>query len=355
MKKLIGILLAVLALTLIIGCQTTKPTPTPTPTPTPVVVPTGTNAVQVQEKGFSPSSGPMELKLMFGNPSAIDSWKVDIAGDNGVVYTFKDTKVVDNVQWGGQNDSGSLVPDGKYSAILSVSYKNVSKPVVAQSSQFVLVSSAPAVSLLASSLLITPNEKGGIDPIKFTIAGMSPFADISSWTLNVFDNASKEVATASATASKPNDVYTWDGKVEFGNSVDPTKPYEVVVSVKDEFGNVGKAMVNLAASTSKKAVMIDLTSDKYTLGGPDMKFNMSFGKLAIEVKSWKIELKKGNDVIRTINSSGLFLSKSASWDGKNDNGSSAPEGQYTAALSVDYGLVFGQAMAISAPFTVVSK
>ena len=355
MKKLIGILLTVLALTLIIGCQTTHPVKPPIPTPIPVVpvVVPETNGIEPQAKGFSPANATMNFNLVFGNQNLIKDWKVEITNDQDVVVkTFTDTKAVQTLNWDGKTDAAATVPDGKYVAVLSIEYKSDLKPVSVQSQAFVLDATPPTVMVVSDSMAVTPDEKGGIKPIEFTISATSSLADVTDWTLSVFSSDKKQVANVSG--KEPKDTYIWTGKIEFGNSVDPTVPYNVIASVKDEYGNSGQATMSLTASKANRVVMIDLTADKYILGGAvkTLKFNLSFGKLAIQVKSWKIELKHGNDLIRTLNNTGLFIPKTAEWDGKTDSGFEAPEGQYTATMTVNYGLIFGQAVAISAPFTV---
>jgi flagellar hook assembly protein FlgD len=347
MKKFIALILVVLGVLVVIGCQTTKPV-TPV-NPTPVVV-SGQNSVEFQGTGFSPAIGPLTLQLTFSNSTLVKDWKIEIGNAQGVVKTFTDVSPVATLTWDGKNDSNVVVPDGNYTATLSVNYKNDLKSTTFQSQQFAVVSTPPVVAIIADSLLLTLDGKGGIKPIKFTIAANSAIANPASWTFSVLDANKKEVASASG--NYPSNVYTWDGKVQYQNSIDPSQQYTAVANVKDEFGNSSQDSIKLTPSDSKKIVMITIATDQFFSKDKAIKFGLSFGKLAIEVKSWKIEIKnESGAVVRTINSSGLFLVKSASWDGKTDAGFIAGNGKYTATLTVDYGLVFGQATAVSGPFT----
>lgn len=339
----------------------------PTPTPTPIVVPTipstpipnpavptiavEPSSVQLQAKGFSPILGTLSFNLLFGNQQYIKDWKLEIAADKGVQKTFTDTKAITSLNWDGKSDVGVVVPDGNYIATLSVTYNTLLlKSVTIVTQVFGVASSAPLVSIAPDPGQIVADDKGSIKPVYLTIVAHTPFAAMSDWAVSIIDSNKKEIATMAG--HYPQNVYIWNGKIEFGNSVDPNQVYTIVATVKDEFGNTSKSSISLVASDSKKVAMIYLTSDKFTVS-PSMKtikFNLSFGKIAIEAKSWKIEIKKGNDVVRTINSRGLFLAKAAEWDGKKDNGLAAGDGEYTATLTVNYGVIFGTSVAISAPF-----
>ena len=71
------------------------------------------------------------------------------------------------------------------------------------------------------------------------------------------------------------------------------------------------------------------------------------------VKTWKLEfLDSSQRAQKTFNGDGSNLPAAVSWDGKNDSGSFAPEGTYTARLSVDYGGAFKPGTATSAPFVL---
>jgi len=68
------------------------------------------------------------------------------------------------------------------------------------------------------------------------------------------------------------------------------------------------------------------------------------------VKSWKIAFASDQGVQRTL--SGTSLPDIVTWDGRNDSGSNAIEGSYTATLYLDYGEAFLQASATSGSFVL---
>ena len=54
------------------------------------------------------------------------------------------------------------------------------------------------------------------------------------------------------------------------------------------------------------------------------------------IKSWKVELTGGGKAQKSWSGDSKYLPASLTWDGKSDTGSMAPEGTYTAKLSIDY-------------------
>ena len=70
------------------------------------------------------------------------------------------------------------------------------------------------------------------------------------------------------------------------------------------------------------------------------------------VASWNISIldAKQKTAVKTFKGDGGDLPERISWDGLNDSGSLVPEGQYLAALAVDYGGKFNSTTATSKPF-----
>ena len=54
------------------------------------------------------------------------------------------------------------------------------------------------------------------------------------------------------------------------------------------------------------------------------------------IKSWKVELTSGGKAQKSWSGDAKYLPASLTWDGKSDAGAMAPEGTYTAKLSIDY-------------------
>ncbi|MDA8425927.1 MAG: OmpA family protein [Treponema sp.] len=86
-------------------------------------------------------------------------------------------------------------------------------------------------------------------------------------------------------------------------------------------------------------------------GHTSIDFSLLFAK-GESVKSWKVQIAGPAGVQRSFSGTGTKLPSSLSWDGANDSGSPAPEGRYTASLSVDYGDAFTPGTASTKPFVL---
>jgi hypothetical protein len=72
------------------------------------------------------------------------------------------------------------------------------------------------------------------------------------------------------------------------------------------------------------------------------------------VKSWQVAIASDKGGQRKFSGDGSKLPSTLEWDGKTDSGATAPDGSYTAALSIDYGDAFEAATATSKPFILDS-
>jgi outer membrane protein OmpA-like peptidoglycan-associated protein/flagellar hook assembly protein FlgD len=71
------------------------------------------------------------------------------------------------------------------------------------------------------------------------------------------------------------------------------------------------------------------------------------------IKSWKVEVASGAAAaVRTWKGDASYLPASLTWDGKGDSGTAAPEGKYTAKLSIEYASKFQPASAESTSFVL---
>ncbi|HET6485075.1 MAG TPA: FlgD immunoglobulin-like domain containing protein, partial [Spirochaetia bacterium] len=77
-----------------------------------------------------------------------------------------------------------------------------------------------------------------------------------------------------------------------------------------------------------------------TFGGADL------------VKSWTLEIQNAAGTVKSWTGDGTTLPSSVSWDGRNDSGATAPEGSYTARLSVDYQKNYESSIARSPSFVL---
>jgi flagellar hook assembly protein FlgD len=319
-------------------------------------------SVQPKSAGFSPLSDSLsrsiDLALNVGNKDAVKSWKLALAqADMGVqkTWTGDASNLPQVVTWDGTTDAGVPAPDGNYTAILSIDYGKAFKPVLVKSSVFVLDVFEPAGNVIASPEKLAPDGKGGIQPVDFTVYATSSNANISGWSLSVVDASGKTVAGFNGTW--PANTATWDGALAGGGKADPTKSYGYVARIRDQYGNVGEVQGSLATGelpVIQGALGIVLKSDGFSPNddrfSDTMTLALSYGQPSA-VTSWKVTIGyPGISGKKTFTGNGSNLPATLTWDGKTDNGASAPEGTYTAVLDINYGTMFEPAHITSAPF-----
>jgi hypothetical protein len=86
-------------------------------------------------------------------------------------------------------------------------------------------------------------------------------------------------------------------------------------------------------------------------GQTAIEFSLLFAK-SKSVKSWKVQIVGSSGVQRSFSGSGSKLPSTLSWDGTKASGGPAPEGRYTATLSVDYGEAYKAGSASSKAFVL---
>ena len=345
----------------LVGCQTAKP----------ALVAPAQSDIQVEKSGFSPS-GPsgqnsIEISLLFGNTDTISSWKVEVASGASAARTWTGNAnyLPASLTWDGKTDGGSLAPEGTYKAKLSVDYKEKYSSASAESRGFVLDVNPPTGSIASDPAGFTPTDNGVEAPVTLTINATSAVAKMNSWEMDALDPAGALVK--SWNGKWPDTAATWDGTSMDGGHVQPNMTYQVVATVTDEYGNSAKISTNLAvAALAGQAPVVQAppsTPGQPSIAATTRGFSPNGDNVAdtitlalgwgqpSAVASWKASVSlQGGGTQKTWSGDGSNLPASLVWDGKADSGSMAPEGTYTASLSVDYGSAFAAATATSPGF-----
>jgi flagellar hook assembly protein FlgD len=329
------------------------------------------NIIQPRMDGFSPTSETsqdiMEILVAVGNPEAVRAWKIYILhADKGVQKTFNGEagNVPHSVSWDGTADGGGQAPEGVYYAVLSVDYGSAYKSVFVRSRRFIFDVTPPAGTVTVSPAALAPDGRGGVKPLTFTVVAGSQLAAVDSYSLTVKDE--RGLAVLAVDGRWPKNTVSWDGRIAGGSFVDPTRPYSVSARVRDQFGNAGiltgilgvgeLPVVSGAVSVTPKGRGFSPNGDTAM---DAMELALSFGQ-PTAVKGWKLEIQSANGeigqggsgsaAVAVFRGDGSSLPASVVWDGKKADGRLAPEGRYTASMSVDYGTVFKPAAASSASF-----
>lgn len=348
----VGIVLA-LALA---GCQTAKP------------LMTG-NSIQTEQTGLAPNGdkwhATIDFSVAFASSAAITGWSVEMVTGSGPQKRWSgDLKNLPTIlTWDGHGDSGSLAPEGTYTARLTVAYGSGNLEATAESSSFLLDISPPTGNLSFDPQQFTPDTQGAVKPVTVQITGSSAVARMDSWSIDILDNDGK--AFRSFDGKWPNTGIQWDGKSSSGDLVTPAQSYAAQATIRDEFGNSAQLWSVIAVTVLPEAqpkpvqpgtVAVTPGSGGFSPNGDRvmdaMDLALSYGPRE-SVAAWKLEiLNSRQQVQKTFSGDDADMPMTESWDGKSDAGSLAIEGKYTARLSVDYGKAFKPASVTSIPFVL---
>jgi flagellar hook assembly protein FlgD len=151
----------------------------------------GSTSIEARHEGFAPkgesSVKTMDLDLAVGQKAAVKAWRIAISlGAQGVQKTYSgdSADLPSSVSWDGRSDSGDAAPEGRYVASLKIDYGAAFKPAAVQSKSFVLDLTPPSGTIVADPPSLTPDGKGGLSPMTFTIVAASDLAPLASWDLS---------------------------------------------------------------------------------------------------------------------------------------------------------------------------
>ena len=322
----------------------------------------GSTVVEAKYDGFAPAGESpiktMDFLVSIGQKESLQAWKIAIVGETGVQKTFRGdvSNVPTSVAWDGKADNGSQAPEGRYTASLLVGYGMAYKPVTVRSRSFILDLTPPSGRVVSDPPSLTPDGKGGLSPMTFTVVANSDLAELDSWDLSMFALDGKTLI--SAKGKYPRNSYLWDGKVAGGAALDPSRSYKLAAKVTDKYGMVG--IVRGSIGIAEIPVVTSTVSVKpktrgFSPNGDNamdiMDLDLSFGQPQA-VLSWQMDILKADQVVKSYMGDSSTLPSSVSWDGKKEDGALADEGSYAATLTVDYGTMFKAVTVKSAPFVL---
>jgi flagellar hook assembly protein FlgD len=324
---------------------------------------TGQNAITPSANGFSPNGDSAMSSINFAltvpNKDAVKSWKVLISeNDAGLQKTFsgEGSSLRDEITWAGRSDSGSLAPEGAYTAEMSIDYGATFKSVVVKSRRFVLVSTPPKGSIQISADQNVPDEHGLVSPATIVLDGSSALAQMASWKIVISDPAGNPFRIFGGTW--PPKRIAWNGVADDGSLVEPGTKYDVTAVVRDEFGisdelSSSITVVALPQATEQSAATA-LAKGFSPAGNGEIGLALTFGNKNL-VKGWSLDIERDDRTVRMhFPGDPQSLPDSFSWNGLLQDGTIAPDGMYSATLSVAYGRVYAPVTVSSDAFALVA-
>jgi outer membrane protein OmpA-like peptidoglycan-associated protein/flagellar hook assembly protein FlgD len=331
------------------------------------------SAIRTEQTGLAPNGdkqhSTIDFSLFFANRGifiwdAITNWKVEIMSESGSqkLWVGDGTNLPTTLTWDGRTETGSLAPEGIYTAKLTVNYE-IASSATARSNSFVLDISPPSGSVTSDPGQLTPQSGGTVQPVTVSIAGSSSVAKMDSWSLDILDQNGKAFRSFDGKWSSRE--IQWNGKSTNGDWVTPAQSYIAEATLRDEFGNSCQVYSTIAVSNLPQPAQQAEAPQTFSVipgsGGfsptgdkimKTMKLALSYGPRE-SVNSWKVEILDSDQQLqKTFSGNGSNLPMTVSWDGKRETGNLAPEGKYVARLSVDYGSAFKPGSTTSTPFVL---
>jgi hypothetical protein len=239
---------------------------------------------------------------------------------------------------------------------MSVDYGAIYKPVTVRSRRFVLDSTPPKAAVRISPAAVVPDERGLVAPAAVILDGSSAIAQMASWKVSIVDSTGKPFGNYEG--AWPPGRIAWNGVAEDGTLAEPGGTYTVTALVGDEFGLEDRAVSEIAVGALPKAtepsVVSSLARGFSPVGNGTIRFALAFGNGNL-VKSWNLDIERNDRTVRmSFPGDARTLPESFSWNGLLQDGTLAPDGLYTATLTLDYGRVYAPATVSSDAFALVA-
>ncbi len=291
-------------------------------------------AVSLAETAFSPNGDGVKDVLRLGLKvpvtAGVETWNLTVTDLTGqAVRRFSGTASLPAaIDFDGKDDVGTPVPEGSYSAALSITYANGHHPS-AVSPPFVLDVTGPTVSASTDYTVFSPGGTRG--SITFTQSG----AKDAAWAGSVQNASGKEVFT-SAWKDVPAHTFVFDGRGADGKTL-PDGAYTYLLVGTDRAGNVGRTgPLEFEIDTTKATLSVSTDLAWLSPNGDGVKDAISIIPSRVPDGVVTFELRVSNDkgiVVRRMTGKDAAPVEFA-WDGMDDSRLKVPDGRYTAELEI---------------------
>jgi flagellar hook assembly protein FlgD len=287
---------------------------------------------------FSPDGDGNKDTLVIGQTGSFeDRWDAAVYNMTGrAVKTFDMSNTEPGpVSWDGTDDTGAIVEDGVYEYRIGATDR--AQNTGENSLGNIIISTVqPSVTLAITDAFFSPNGDGVKDGLIMN-AAVPVKEGITGWQISVQDELGATVRTIPGADGPPPERYNYDGKNDAG-IVLPEGNYQARLEVRYRNGYV--------SSAASPAFTLDITppsasvTASYTAFSPNNDGNQDeivFTQAGSDELQWLGEFTQAGAVssapaVRTLRMSGAPL-PALSWDGRNDAGALARDGQYSYRLS----------------------
>ena len=310
-----------------------------------------TNIKLAGSKYFSPGTNSDKKNITFeivipvpkeDSGNKLTSWSVSIVDEAGKVYReysqAQSAVPPSEIVFDGKDSSGSLIPQGKYQAIVKASYLNGYVPADLKSPEFILDTTKPSAQILVSDRIFGGADKPNVK-ISMLDEASGKFASIPEWKARIYDEATGNSVVEYTFGQYLPESIVWNGFASSGKLA-PDAVYRLELSAVDLAGNRGviTSEDSFTLDTKKASVLLSASEDAFSPNGNKVKDTVTFTpvlKDAAGISNYKFEIKDASgNTVKTVTGENSIPS-SFVWDGKNSSGIVCKDGLYTACLSIN--------------------
>lgn len=298
-----------------------------------VTPPAGANAMI-----FSPDGdGNKDSFVLAQTGSVEDLWKATVLDTTGAVVRTVESKSTapQNFGWDGKNDGMTIVADGVYAYKVSTRDR-AGNSAEASVNNIIVDTEKPSINISIDMNAFSPNGDGVKDSVTLT-PSVPILTGLIGWDIAVNNRAGSTVRAYSGSgAVKP---IAWDGKSDAGKAADEGD-YQAVISAR--YIN-GYAPVSLSPyfnlDVTAPEAQVRAGGNIFSPVGDGKLDTVTFTQSASAEASWTGQIfavdaagKPAGKAVKTL-SLGAEPAASVIWDGRDDSGTLAPDGNYAWRLT----------------------
>jgi gliding motility-associated-like protein len=294
--------------------------------------------IELASAHFSPNGDgvkdDIELLPRPESRNGIDRWSIEILDDREqmVVELGGSGAPAASIAFDGTDGAGNTLAQGRYRARFILYYFSGNEPR-ALSPWFNLDVSAPEISVELSADLLSPNNDQRSDDISI----FQEASEENLWSASIIDELGGAVKSYEF-RGVPDFELVWDGRNEQGELA-PDGSYRYRISSTDQAGNSTSLISSaFALDTSDAEVLVNASLDAFSPNGDQVLELQSFTTRVNnndQVANYDFRIiNSSGDQVRNISGSGP-VPESFSWDGRDDDGLLASDGQYRGQITVE--------------------
>ncbi len=293
--------------------------------------------INISNAWFSPNGDDVQDTVTLSpgvpSPETLRTWSISVLDAAGTVRWQQSgtTQAPGPLVFTGKADSGTVLPEGTYTARIEARYSNGNNPF-SISPEFTLDITPPKASVSASPLIFSPNGDGNRDVSVITQdTSIEP-----EWISRIVDAGGNTVREY-RWIETPDPEVVWNGTSANGE-IAADGDYRYILTSVDRAGNSFSLETRtIRVSTGETVVALFPDKEAFSPNGDGKKDELLLKpqiKVAEGVESYTIQIVDGQSNVVKKYSGGGNLSDVYRWDGIGDDGQRAADGEYKARISL---------------------